>query len=72
MKLTDQKELLTFCELSFKYGMDFEIRFNPNKTNIIEFFKTNKDEPTDMILINNEPIKTVQTFKYLGAAFSLV
>ena len=52
--------------------MDFEIRFNPIKTNIIEFFKTNKDEPTDMILINNEPRKTVQTFKYPGAAFSLV
>ena len=60
------EELLKLCELSLNYGMDFEIRFNPNKTNIIEFFKTNKDEPTDIILINNEPIKTVQTFKYLG------
>ena len=33
------EELLKLCELSLNYGMDFEIRFNPNKTNIIEFFK---------------------------------
>ena len=66
------KRIVNVLWIIFKYGMVFEIRFNPNKTNIIEFFKTNIDEPTDMILINNKPRKTVQTFNYPGAAFSLV
>ncbi|RMZ93192.1 RNA-directed DNA polymerase from mobile element jockey-like [Brachionus plicatilis] len=61
-------ELNRLLKITEKYGSDFEIKFNPNKTSYIVLFdnKTTSLQINQAIVFQGENIKKVIMMKYLG------
>ncbi|CAF0747720.1 unnamed protein product [Brachionus calyciflorus] len=60
------KRLLKITE---RYGEEYEIKFNPKKTNYIIFFNKlfeNETDDNSILKFQDEEIKRVESIKYLG------
>ena len=63
--LDDLQKMLNVCSI---YGSKWRLKFNSEKTKLMEFF-TRKLRKTSPVSLNNNKVKFVDEYKYLGVIF---
>lgn len=63
----NEKELNKLLEVVSKFGLDFEVKFNPDKTQFMVFEHNKNKSKNDLVIFNNEKLERVYEMKYLGS-----